>query len=69
MLWVIKGDYSHQIVSCNIHEDNGVFQLWVTRTNGKNIKLEESANREEVLLIKEAIDYAIEHREPTLRLN
>jgi len=69
MLWIIKGDFSHQIVSCNIFEEGDMYQLWVTRPNGKNLKLEEKADKAEIVLIKEAIDYAIEHGEPVLRLN
>ena len=68
MLWVVKGNMSHQIISCNIHEEDGKYQIWITRPNGKTLKLEESENKDEILEIKEAIDFAIEHKESTLRL-
>lgn len=70
MLWIIKGDTSHQIVSCNTFHnfETGLYELWVTRVNGKNLKLEENADKKEVLLIKDAIDFAIESGETTLRL-
>lgn len=68
MIWIVKGDVSHQIISCNIHEEEGKYQIWVTRPNGKSLKLEESENKDEILEIKEAIDFAIEHKESTLRL-
>lgn len=68
MLWLVKGDFSHQIISCNIHIEEGKFQLWITRPNGKSMKIEESMNKDEVQLIKDAIDYAIETKEPALRL-
>jgi hypothetical protein len=69
MLWLVKGDFSHQIISCNIHEENGVYQLWITRPNGKSMKLKESRVKDDVSIIKEAIDYAIEQRESVLRLD
>lgn len=73
MLWLIIKNASHQIMSCNIHEDedknkNPLFQLWITRPNGKNLKIKESNNRNIIEEIKEAIDYAIEHKETALRL-
>lgn len=68
MIWIIKNDMSHQIISCNIHNEDNKYQLWVTRPNGKNLKLEESVNKEEVMELKQAIDYAIEHNEQALRL-
>ena len=68
MLWLVKDDFSHQIISCNIHEENNVYQLWVTRPNGKSFKIDENKDKNEVLIIKEAIDYAIENKEPALRL-
>lgn len=68
MIWIIKDDMSHQIISCNIHEENGMYQIWVTRPNGKNLKLDENKNKAIVMEIKSAIDYAIEHNEQALRL-
>lgn len=70
MLWIIKNDTSYQIVSCNMFHniETGMHELWVTRHNGKNLKIEEDVEKEKVLLVKEAIDYAIEHNETTLRL-
>ena len=68
MIWIVKGDMSHQIISCNIHQEEGKYQLWITRPNGKSLKLDESENKAEILEIKEAIDFAIEHKENTLRL-
>ena len=68
MIWIVKGDFSHQIVSCNVHFEDDKYQLWVTRVNGKSLKLDENVNKDEILVIKEAIDYAIEHKEHALRL-
>ena len=68
MLWLVIKGASHQIISCNVHQENGKFQLWVERPNGKNMKIVEDTNEAEVLLVKEAIDYAIENNESTLRL-
>lgn len=69
MLWVIIKGASHQIIGCNIHQEGGKHQLWVERSNGKNLKIMESEDLSEVQLHKDAIDYAIETREPTLRLS
>jgi hypothetical protein len=72
MLWLItQGGASHQIISCNIftNEKEGVlYQLWVERPNGKSLKIAENEDYVEVQIIKDAIDYAIEHRIPTLKL-
>lgn len=68
MLWLIKEDASHQIMSCNIHNANNTFELWITRPNDKNLKIAESTKQEDVAIIKEAIDYAIENSIPALRL-
>ncbi len=68
MLWLIKENASHQIVSCNIHNANNTFELWITRPNDKNLKIVESTQLEDVTTIKEAIDYAIENGIPALRL-
>lgn len=73
MLWIVNKDTSHQIMSCNVHRDKddkgeGIFQIWITRPNGKNLKLQESKNENTIVTIKEAIDYAIEKNEKVLRL-
>ena len=67
-MWIIKDDLSMEIISCNIHKEKETYELWVTRSNGKNFKLFEDENQEEVKIYKEAIDYAIEHGESALRL-
>lgn len=69
MLWIVVKGASHQIISCNIHKDGDKYQLWVERPNGKSLKIVESTDKNEVELVKEAIDYAIKHREPVLELN
>lgn len=68
MLWLVIGDESHQIISCNVHEEDGVYQLWISRPNGKNKKIDESKDKNEMILIKEAIDYAISKQDPILKL-
>lgn len=68
MLWIVKDNMSIQIIGCNICEKNGMFQLWVTRPNDKSLMLDENTSKEEILIIKEAIDYAIENKEKALRL-
>lgn len=69
MLWIIIEGASHQIISCNIHHENDVYQLWVERPNGKSLKLAEDANKNEIQLIKDAIDHAIETHDPVLNLS
>ena len=68
MFWLIINDVSHQIMSCNIHDANNKFELWVTRPNDKNLKIAESDDVEDIREIKDAIDYAIEHGAAALRI-
>lgn len=68
MLWLVKEETSYEIVSCNIHEQDGIYQVWVTRPNGKSLKIDENVDKKEVIFIKEAIDFAIEKGEKALRL-
>lgn len=68
MIWIVKEDQSHEIISCNIHEEGGMFQVWATRPNDKSFKLDENKDRKVVMEIKEAIDFAIERGEGALRL-
>lgn len=69
MIWLILGEASHQIIACNIHEENNLFQLWVTRANGKTMKIQEHADKNEIIFVKEAIDYAIENGEKALKIS
>jgi len=70
MIWlVIDNEKSDTIVSCNTHEENGKYQLWVTKINGKTQKIRESENKADIQIIKEAIDYAIEKKETAIRLD
>lgn len=69
MLWIIKEGSSHEIVGCNIHEEKGNHQLWVERPNGRSTKIAENKNRDEVKLVKEAIDHAIKIGDPVLELS
>lgn len=68
MFWLIIEDVSHQIMSCNIHQTNNKFELWVTRPNDKNLKIAESTDEVDIREIKDAIDYAIENGIPALRI-
>ncbi len=73
MLWIVKKEVSHQIMSCNIHEGEDIegnpsFELWVTRPNGKNLKVETNPSKSFIEEIKEAIDFAVEKGETALRL-
>jgi hypothetical protein len=68
MLWLIIKGASYQIVGCNVYEEKGKFQLWIERPNGKTLKIVESKEKSDVELVKNAIDYAIAHHEPSLEL-
>jgi hypothetical protein len=68
MLWLVMGNKSEQIISCNVHrKENGTAELWVERINGKSRKVR-SGSAEEVLEVKEAIDYAIKTGHTSLEL-
>ncbi len=68
MLWIVMEKDSHDIIACNIAEVGDHYELWVTRPTGKSLKIKESNSIGDVLLIKEAIDYAVENGETALRL-
>lgn len=70
MLWIVLNTASHAIIGCNTFFDTerGVHQLWVTRANGKSLKIAESTDEQEIETMRAAIDYAVEQGEYTLRL-
>lgn len=68
MIWIVMKEDSHAIIACNVCQKNDKFELWVTRPTGKSLKISESSEKQDMLLIKEAIDYAVEHGETALRL-
>lgn len=68
MICLIMHKESHQIVSTNIHEEDGKFQLWATKPNGKTLKVQQSTVEEDINMLKDAIDYAIEIGETAFRI-
>ena len=70
MIAIIKGNVTHYMISSNTNynEKEDKHELWISRPNGKNLKIKESSDEEEIILIKEAIDYGIEHGEHAIRL-
>ena len=70
MIWLIKGDESHNIVSCNVfeNEEEEQYEVWVTRPNSKNLKIFTHELKKEASLLKEAIDYAIKTGENTFTI-
>ena len=68
MIWIIKGNESHEIISCNVADKEDKSELWVTRPNGKNLKIFESQNKDIVKELKEAIDFAIKIGEKTFTI-
>ena len=68
MLWLILKDSSHCVVSCNTSRVGTKYQVWVERSNGKNLRVGESESEDDVNEIKDAIDYAISEGIKTLSL-
>lgn len=68
MLWIVLKRESHQIIACNIAKKGNEFELWVTRPNDKGLCIAKSEKLEDVQVIKEAIDFAIEQGEKALRI-
>lgn len=71
MLWIIMSDtVSFAIVGSNTHFDreNHVFSVWGTKTDGTSMRIRESKVRDEIMEIKQAIDYAISSAHPSLDL-
>ena len=67
-MWILQEKESHEIISCNVHQQGELYQLWVTRPNDKSLKIMESENKDEVVTMKKAVDYAIEHGECAFNL-
>ena len=67
MIWIIIGEESHQIISCNMHAKDDLYELWVTRPNGKSLLVETGA-KDKIAELKEAIDYAIEMGANTFKI-
>ena len=60
---------SYEIIGVNIHETSeGLFELWVTKKDNKTKLVKRSNDKEEIQLIKEAIDYAIKIGDKVLEL-
>lgn len=70
MVAIIMPDETHYIISCNMHynESTELHELWISRPNKKNLKIRENTAKDEILLIKNAIDYVIENGDNALRL-
>lgn len=69
MLWLINSNASYYVNGCNIcNAKNGNFQLWIERPSGANLMVQEHENINEVKVIKDAIDFAIENNHRALRL-
>lgn len=62
MLAVNLGTHTHQVISWNIfhNEHLDVWEVWITRPNGKNMMVAQGSERD-MNLVKSAFDYAFEH--------
>lgn len=68
-MWIMEDKLSYEIVGVNIHETSeGLFELWVTKKDNKTKLVKRSNDKEEIQLIKEAIDYAIKIGDKVLEL-
>ena len=67
-MWIKKGHETYQIISVNLHEKDGKHSVWAERPRGNTMKLGESTSKQEVEIIKNAIEYAIENNVKVLEL-
>jgi len=68
-MWIMEDKLSYEITGVNIHETSeGLFELWVTKKDNKTKLVKRSNDKEEIQLIKEAIDYAIKIGDKVLEL-
>lgn len=62
MIWIVdeeKGE-SYNVCGTNIHvTKTGMFQLWGTKSPDKTILIMQNETQEEVKMLKDAIDYAV----------
>lgn len=71
MLWIIltNESASHQIIGANVAVKDDIYEMWITRPGNKGLKIKESPDKKEVMLYKDAIDYAIKQGESVLELD
>ncbi len=69
MISIIKGESTFTAMEHNIHQQDGKYQLWITRPNGKSFKVSEDDKVEKIQELKSAIDYAIEKGEAAFRID
>lgn len=68
-MWIMEDSLSYEIIGVNIHETSeGLFEIWVTKKDNKTKLVKRSDDKEEIQLIKEAIDYAIKIGDKVLEL-
>ena len=68
-MWIMEDKLSYEITGVNIHETSeGLFELWVTKKDNKTKLVKRSDDKEEIQLIKDAIDYAIKIGDKVLEL-
>ena len=68
-MWIMEDSLSYEIIGVNIHETSeGLFEIWVTKKDNKTKLVKRSNDKEEIQLIKEAIDYAIKIGDKVLEL-
>ena len=68
-MWIMEDKLSYEIIGVNIHETSeGLFEIWVTKKDNKTKLVKRSDDKEEIQLIKDAIDYAIKIGDKVLEL-
>ena len=70
-MWLIKKNESFDVVSAIVtyNTKTNMHGLYVGKVDGRSRLIKESKDKKEVMEIKEAIDYAIEHGEKVLRIS
>ena len=68
-MWIMEDKLSYEIIGVNIHETSeGLFEIWITKKDNKTKLVKRSDDKEEIQLIKDAIDYAIKIGDKVLEL-
>ena len=68
-MWIVEDKLSYEIIGVNIHETSeGLFEIWVTKKDNKTKLVKKSNDKEEIQLIKDAIDFAIKIGDKVLEL-
>jgi hypothetical protein len=68
MIAIKVDNATHEAISYNTHIEDGTYQLWIARPNGKNLKIAEGTQAE-MEELKSALDYAVEHNKRIFKIS